>query len=264
MKKTNVWFLSSLLITLLMVSCASRKDIVYLQDIQQGDGSANPVEIKEVTFSAPTFKPDDRITINISSINPEAARPFNLTITAFNTGSVSANGQQQQQSYLVDREGCISFPQLGRLVVTGKTRVGLEQYLEKKLKPFLPDVKANVQLVNFRVSVLGEVNKPGDYTINRDKISILQAIGLAGDLTIHGKRNDIKLIRENGDKLEYYNLDLTSKKIMNSPTFYLRQNDILYIEPNKPKVNASISSPTNSYIISATGLLITIISLLTR
>lgn len=242
---------------LLLGSCASRKDIIYLQDIE-GDIKT------ETSYQVPTFKVDDRITINVSSLNPEAAKPYNLYITSFNTGGVAATSQQQQQSYLVDAKGEISFPQLGKLKVMGLTRIDLENDLETRLKPFLPDVKVNVQLVNFTISVLGEVRNSGQFIVNRDKINILQAIGLAGDLTIHGKRQDVKLLREVNGKMETYVIDLTKKDFLSSPYFYLKQNDILYISPNKPRVNASAASPTAQYIISATGLLITIISILTR
>ena len=262
MKGFKIIIISLLAIGIL--SCASRKDVIYLQDIKDKTEYGNVLEVDSVFYKALTIKPDDRLTINISSINPEAARPFNLAISSFNIGGVATNGQQQQQSYLVDKDGYISFPQLGDLKVVGFTRVGLEKYLEKIIKPYLPDVKANVQLVNFRVSILGEVARPGEYTINRDKISVLQAIGLAGDLTIHGKRDNIKIMRDVEGAIKYYHIDLRSKEFMNSPAFYLQQNDVIYIEPNKPRVNAAISSPTNSYIISATGLLITIISTLTR
>lgn len=249
----------SVIITLLLSSCASRKDILYLQDLDKDKGIAESIK-----FTAPTFKTDDRITINISSVNPEAARPFNLYITSFNTSGTSAGGGAQQQSYLVDANGEIGFPQLGKLKVIGKTRIELESFLEEKLRPFLPDVKANVQLVNFRISILGEIKKPGQYSIDREKFSVLQAISIAGDLNIHGKREQIKLLREIDGEIHYFNLNLTDSKIINSPYFYLQQNDILYIPPNKPKINASTSSPTASYIISATSLLITVISLLTR
>lgn len=256
--KKILFYLTLVIIT---ASCASRKDVIYLQGINSKE---EQTLFKNLKFSAPTFKADDRITINISSVNPEAARPFNLYITSFNTSGIRATGTQQQQSYLVDKNGDISFPQLGKLSVKGKSRIELEEFLEMKLKPFLPDVKANVQLVNFRVSVLGEVAKPGEYIINREKTTILQAIGLAGDLKIHGKRDDIKIIREVDGDVKYYNIDLRSKDFINSPAYYLQQNDVVYVSPNKPQVNASASSPTASYIISATGLLITILSILTR
>ncbi len=245
----------------LLASCASRKDVIYLQDLNKG--SIDSVMMKAAKFESPKFKIDDRLTINVSSINPEAARPFNLYVGAFNVGGVNL-GQQQQQSYLVDQNGEIGFPQIGKINVLGKNRIELEKYLEKELKAFLPDVKVNVQLVNFRISVLGEVKKPGEYFINRDKTSVLQAIGMAGDLTIHGKRDNIKLIREENGELKYYNIDIRTKEVLNSPAYFLQQNDVIYVSPNKPQVNSSASSPTAQYIISATGLLITIISILTR
>lgn len=254
-KKTALY----VLLILVLTNCASRKDVIYLQDLTEETG-----KLQKSVFEMLRYKEDDRLTISISSINQEAARPYNLFVTAFNTGGVSSVGQQQLQSYLVDKNGEISFPQLGKLKVAGKTRVELEQFLEDKLKLFLPDAKATVQLVNFRISVLGEVEKPSEFTINREKINILQALALAGDLKIHGKRDNIKLIREENGKLAYHKIDLRSKELINSPFFYLKQNDVLYISPNKPRVNASASSPTASYIISATGLLITIISILTK
>lgn len=260
MIRKTIFFGIIILANSLFFSCASRKDIVYLQD---KDSVGNEVQ-KNVSFEAPKFKVDDRLTISISSLNAEAARPFNLYLASFNMGTLSSVGQQLQQSYLVDKNGEISFPQLGKIKVTGKNRIELEFFLEEKLKGFLPDVKANVQLVNFRVSVLGEVRQPGEYRMNREKVSIFQALGMAGDLTIHGKRDDIKLMREVNGVVKYYSIDITNKDIISSPTYYLQQNDVIYVSPNKPKVNASASSPTATYIISATGLLITIISILTR
>lgn len=246
------------ILSLIIFSCASNKDIIYLQDLD------SETKLDTISFKSIKFKIDDRLTINISSNNPDAAKPFNLYLTSFNTGGLNASGQQQQQSYIVDEKGNINFPHIGAIKVAGLTRTVLEKQLEDLIRPYLPDVKAIVQLVNFRISILGEVNKPGDYNINRDKVSVLQAIGMAGDLTIHGKRKGIKLIREVEGGVTVYEIDLKSKELINSPFYYLEQNDVLYISPNKPRVNASISSPTNSYIISATGLLITIVSLLTR
>jgi len=255
--KKKILKISLILLALISVSCASRKDVIYFQDI-------NKVNSTDKKFTPPKFKIDDRLTINITSINQKAAAPFNLYLAAFNTGGLSSQGNQQQQSYLVDLNGEISFPQLGKIKVAGKNRVELEKYIEDQLKLYLPDAKANVQLVNFRISVLGEVKSPGEYIVNRDKVSILQAIGLAGDLSIHAKRNDVKIIRENNGKFNYYNIDLRSVDVVNSEAFYLQQNDVVYVSPNKPRVNASASSPTASYLISATGLLVTIISILTR
>ncbi|MGY6648820.1 polysaccharide biosynthesis/export family protein [Wenyingzhuangia sp. IMCC45574] len=245
-------------VLLILCSCASRKDVIYLQDLNDINQTIN-----NSVYNMIKYKVDDRITISISSINAKAAAPYNLPLAAFNTGGQGI-GQQQLQSYLVDKNGEINFPRLGRINVLGKTRIELQEFLENLLKPFLPDAEANVQLVNFRISVLGEVKKPGEYIVNREKINVLQAIGLAGDLTIHGKRNDIKLVREIDGKLKYFKVDLRSKDLFSSEYFFLQQNDLLYVSPNKPQVNASASSPTASYLISATGLLVTIISILTR
>lgn len=254
-----------LFLSLIFASCASRKDVIYLQDMFNSEEvSSSVIDSLKVEFSPPKFKVDDRVTINISSLNIKAARPYNLYISSYNMGGVTSAGQQQQQSYLVDSDGEISFPELGKIKIVGLTAVELEHYLEGKLKNELPDIKANVQLVNFRVSILGEVQKPGEYKIDRNKISLLQAIGLAGDLTIYGKRDNVLLMRESEGKLKYYNIDIRKKDLINSPVFYLKQNDVIYVSPNKPRINASASSQTASYIISATGLLVTLISLFTR
>lgn len=254
-----------LFLSLIFASCASRKDIIYLQDMfnNQKVGSS-VIDSLRVDFTPPKFKVDDRVTINISSLNINAARPYNLYVSSFNMGGVTSAGQQQQQSYLVDSKGEVSFPELGKIKIVGLTAVELEHYLEGELKNELPDVKANVQLVNFRVSILGEVQKPGEYKIDRNKISLFQAIGLAGDLTIYGKRDNVLLMRESEGELKYYNIDLRNKEMLESPMYYLKQNDVIYISPNKPRINASASSQTASYIISATGLLVTLISLFTR
>lgn len=264
MKKTKFTFLLGLILILSIMSCASRKDVVYLYDLEDIEDASVATKIDSIRFSSPVYKIDDRLTINVSSSNSEAAAPYNLPTSSFNTGGLSSTGQQQQQSFLVDEKGYINFPRLGKINVVGKNRVELEAYLIKRIQPFLSDVKVNIQLVNFRISVLGEVTRPGSFTLNREKMTIFQALSLAEGVSIHGKRNNIKLIREDNGIISYYNLDISTKSVVNSPAYYVQQNDVIYVAPNKARVNASTSSPTNSYIISATGLLITIISLLTR
>ena len=243
---------------MIITSCASRKRVVYFQDVKKEQ------KIIVKNYKEPTLKVDDRITINVSSIDPETAAPFNLPVVAFNTSGISVGGQPQMQSYLINKYGKINFPQLGEIEVVGLTRTELEKKIQNKIIKYIPDVKVIVQLVNFRITILGEVQKPGEYIISRDKVNILQAIGLAGDLTIHGKRETVKLIRESKGIIKTHILDLTSTDVLDSKNYNLQQNDIIYVAPNKPRINAAAASPTASYLISATGLLITIITFILR
>lgn len=250
-------------VVLLMVSCASRKDILYIQDVNSITKNQLITE-DTITFTAPKIQQDDRLLINISSIDPKATKPFNGYINSYSVEDDRASQPLLLQSYLVDQNGEILLPQLGKVKVGGMSRVEIEQYLTSKIKALIPDVKVNVQLINFKVTVLGEVVRPGEFSVKGEKINVLQALGMAGDLTIYGSRKNIKIIRNEGDQIKYYTVDLTSKSFIKSPVYFLKQNDIVYIEPNQPRMNNSQTSATTSYIISATGLFITILSILTR
>ncbi len=216
-------------IGLLISSCGSRKDIVYFQD------SSNFETIVDVNAFEPKFKIDDEVSILISTTNPEASIPFNLF-----RGVTESGGTPDQVSYLVDKYGEIDFPVLGKISVAGLSPEELRLSLKNKLEgSYLNDPIINIRLKNFRVTVLGQVNSPGTYLVLGERVSILEALGLAGDLTIQGVRQNIMVIRDfNGTKVTQ-RIDITSKEAFKNPVFYLTQNDVVYVEPSKSAIKIS-------------------------
>lgn len=249
-----------LLISILFLgSCASRQDIVYFQDepLTSEMEFTNNYEIK--------FKPADMLTIDISAQDPEAVMPFLLTPVAQNVGtSLDLNRNLRVQTYLIDVNGNIEFPVLGTLKIQGLSRVEATEMLKIKLSEYIKDPIVNVRLINFTVTVLGEVNSPGTFTVQNERLSLNDALGLAGDLTIYGKRNNVLLIREVDGKKRYAKFDLNSVNVLNSPNYYLTQNDVIYVEPNNARVRQSSYNPNNGIIISAVATLATIAAILIK
>jgi len=259
MKKYNILFLSILVV--LLSSCASTKDIAYLQNSQNID-----YEQSKFLYDA-KIMPKDILTITVSTVNPEAAAPFNLTVpTIFNQNRSSTYSQPTIQSYLVDNNGQIEFPVVGIITVGGLTKSECENLVLNKIKPYLNENErpvVTVRMTNYKISVLGEVAKPGMFTVDNEKINILEALAKAGDLTIYGKRNNVKLIREDETgKKQIYTINLNDASLVNSPFYYLQQNDIVYVEPNKVRSrNSNIGSSTTIWF-TATSILISLTSLI--
>lgn len=253
MKSRNL--IIPILAILMLSSCGSRKNIVYFQD--------EPLE-GDVTMSEPKqliYKPDDILTINVAALDPDTVRPFNLSLVSGGTTDVvNARGGLQQQTYLVDYEGNIEFPVLGTLKIAGLTRTELTDMLTERISEYVTDPIVNVRLSNFTVTILGEVRNPGTFTIQDERITILEALGLADDLTIFGKRKNVLLVREVDGKKKYAKIDLTTVNVVNSPVYYLQQNDVIYVEPNNAKIRSSTYNQNNSVLISAIGTLTTIIA----
>ena len=259
MKKFNYLFLSLLIV--LLSGCGNTKDIAYLQNVQFVD-----FEQSRTLYDA-KIMPKDVLVITISTVNPEAATPFNLTVpTVYNINRSTTYSQPTVQSYLVDNDGCIEFPVVGFLKVGGLTKSGCEQLIHDKIKPYLNENErpvVTVRMTNYKISVLGEVAKPGMFTVDNDKINILEALAKAGDLTIYGKRTNVKLIREDETgKKQIYTLNLNDADLVSSPYYYLQQNDIVYVEPNKVKSRNSNISTSTTIWFSATSILISMASLL--
>ncbi len=238
-------------------SCASRKDIVYFQD--------EPIEEGIINMAAPKqliYKPDDILTINVSALDPATVMPFNLPVVSNNSNSVtSVGGNTQMQTYLVDYDGNIQFPVLGSIKVEGLTRTELTSLLVERIGTMVNDPIVNVRLANFTITILGEVSNRGTFTIQDERITILEALGLADDLTIFGKRKNVKLIREVNGVKKFAFIDLTSINVVNSPVYYLQQNDVIYVEPNNAKIRSSTYNQNNGVLISAIGTLTTIIAI---
>ena len=246
---------------IIAVSCVSKKDIVYFQN--------DEIDQSKVSNSYKTIiKPDDVLQITITALDVEAVRPFNLAAVTYSTSSNSAIGVAQQQTYLVDTNGEIDFPVLGKLKIGGMTRDQFIAFLKDKLEPdYILDPNINIRIANYKVTVLGDVQRPGSYPIPNERITILEAIGLAGDLNISGQRQNVIVHREEEGKKVQYQVDLLSKKIFTSPVYYLQQNDVLYVEPNYARIQSASANSNTSLFISISGVIIsllTAISLLTR
>lgn len=247
------------LLVALVSSCRAPKNVAYLQNSDYVDLSS------EYLYDA-KIMPKDILTITVNTVNPEAAEPFNLIVrNTLYSNSVSTSGGSLQ-TYLVDNDGNIDFPVLGRLMVGGLTKGQCEKLIHDKIMPYLnanENPVVTVKMSSYSISVLGEVARPGSYQVSREKINILEALAQAGDLTIYGVRENVKLIRENakGHK-EIHTINLNDANLLTSPFYYLQQNDIVYVEPNKVKSrNSSIGQSTTLWI-SATSILISMASLL--
>jgi polysaccharide export outer membrane protein len=169
------------------------------------------------------------------------------------------------KGYIVDNEGNINFPNLGKVHLGGLTKNDAIDSLQKQISTFVSDaVTVNIRFLNYRITVLGEVNRPGTYTVENEKITLLEALGLAGDLTIYGKRNNVLIYREEGGKLLFHRVDLTSSKVFESDYFFLQQNDLIYVQPNKARTGSSIYNQNLSVGMSLLSILVSVISILTR
>ena len=249
-------FILALFVLLLAASCSTQKQVTYFQDLHDGSTVrvATPQDIR--------LKSGDQFTIHVNSKDQELAQPFNLTRST-NTGG----NNETRLAYTVDERGYIDFPTLGEIYVEGKTRDELAKHiksiiLEKKL---VLDPVVIVGFHNQQVSVIGEVGKPGKYDINKDRFTILDALSLAGDLTIQGKRENITVLREEYGAQKAYTLNLNdAAQFHASPAFYLQQNDIVYVEPNTTKAGqSSINGNTVrsvSFWFSLASLALTIIT----
>lgn len=241
------------LFLLLLSSCTSYKKVPYLQDdyVMKNLQEARPMyDVK--------IMPKDLLTITVNTADPEVevADFFNLTVqSSYNTSrSTSLSQQPTLQQYLVSNEGTIDFPVLGRLQVSGLTKGEAENLIREKLGVYLQNPIVTVRMSNYKISVLGEVARPGIFTVNYEKINVFEALSLAGDLTIWGMRDNVKLIRENADgQSEVIKLNLNNSNIVDSPYYYLQQNDVLYVTPNKSKAkNSGIGQSTPLWFSAAT------------
>lgn len=256
----------------LLSSCATPKEVVYFQDLQQTDGTLAAVQAKEIRV-----RPDDKISIIVNSRDPQLTDLFNLPYVSRQLGQTlrsvtSTYGQSQGVSgYTVDSEGNIDFPVLGKIHVEGMTREEIGRCIKDELigQDLVKDPIVTVEFMNLTVSVMGEVAKPGRYAIERDRITILDALSMAGDLTIYGRRDAVMVQRMEGDTLQVYQLNLVSgQDVYNSPAFYLQQNDLVYVAPNDVKVRESTVNGNNirstSFWISLGSLLTSVAVLITN
>ena len=260
--KFSYFIKASLLFAVLFLffSCASKQNVVYYQNI---DGmnisqSNTSYEVK--------IQPDDILLIIVSAEDPEIAIPFNLTTVAVSSSGRPdiATGQLTTQTYLVDKNGYIEFPVLGKVLVGGLTRTEVLQSLKDKIGVYIKKPIINLRITNFKVSLQGEVNVPGTYTVASERLTLIEALSMAKDLTIYGKRNSILVIRESNGVKSFNRVDITKADFITSPFYYLAQNDVVYVEPNSTRVNSSVVGPNTSVIISAISILVSLSVLIFR
>lgn len=251
-----------LLAVIFLASCQSYKKVPYLQDAEV----INQAQQLETLYDA-KIMPKDLLTIVVSCTNPELAVPFNLvaaTPSSVELAKTQTTTQPTLQQYLVDNEGRINFPVLGTLKVGGLTKGQAEQLIVMNLKPYIKEAPiVTVRMSNYKISVLGEVARPGTFTINNEKVNLLEALAMAGDMTVHGVRDNVKLIRETASgKQEIHTLDLNKAETILSPYYWLQQNDVVYVTPNKAKARNSDIGNSTSLWFSATSILVSLASLL--
>ena len=251
-----------LLAVIFLASCQSYKKVPYLQDAEV----INQAQQLETLYDA-KIMPKDLLTIVVSCTNPELAVPFNLVAaTPASVQDVNSQTSVQPvlQQYLVDNEGRINFPVLGTLKVGGLTKSQAEQLIVNNLKPYIKETPiVTVRMANYKISVLGEVARPGTFTITNEKVNLLEALAMAGDMTVWGLRDNVKLIREDANgKQEIHTLDLNKAETILSPYYLLQQNDVVYVTPNKTKArNAGVGTSTSLWF-SATSILVSLASIL--
>lgn len=251
----SVW--AFLMLLLMFNSCGSRKAMVYLQ---QDSTQINTLYEQYV----PRIQVNDILTIVVTAADPKATAPFNPISSMGNGNLTQQVDMALRPTYTVDGRGDITLPMLGKVHVEGLTRLQAIEKLRSELSQYIKDPGVNMNFNNFRISVLGEVARPGSFLLPTERITVLEALGMAGDLTIRGVRENIMVIREVNGHKTMNRLDLTQQSTLNSPYYYLAQNDVIYVEPNKAQINNSKLGANTNIIISIASLLITVISVLTR
>ena len=262
MKKILNSLFVALVVTLVATSCKTPKNIAYIQN----SDSINYAK-SEFLYDA-HIMPKDILTITINTVNPEASAPFNLivrpTLTSVTSNIPTSGGALQ--TYLVDNNGCIDFPVVGTLKVGGLTKSMCEKLIHDKIERYMNAEEnpiVTVRMSNYKISVIGEVNRPGMFTVGNEKINIFEALAQAGDLSIYGVRDRVKLIRENAQgRKEIHTINLNDANIVNSPYYYLQQNDVVYVEPNSVKAKNSAIGTSTTIWISVTGALVSLASLI--
>lgn len=249
-------------LSVFLFSCSAKENMVYMER----DSALVEEEIKRAVYEGSRLQSGDFLDIKVTAFDEYAVRPFNLhSMNQSTSADVSVNSQVAQtapQGYLVDHEGYIHFPVLGRIYVKGMTHAELRKDLEGRLLTYLSDPLVSIRQLNFNVTVLGEVKKPGQYTSESDRLTVLQALGMAGDMTDYGDRTKVKLVRnENGQDATYI-IDFTDKNLTSSPYYYMQQNDVLYVEPDEIKKKSANVDPNRNLAFQIGGVVLGVASLL--
>lgn len=252
--------ISILVFLVLLSSCATRSRMVYFQTEYK-----DSLEIENSQYT-PTLKTDDFLSIIVTANDPESAVPFNYPSSGIRQANQGyKQGYPARKGYLIDAEGIVNLPVLGKIKLGGLSRAKATDLLEKKLENYLKNPVVNIQIQNYKITVLGDVTSPGTFNIPNERITLLEAIGLSGDLSITGRRKNILVIREENGIKKQYRIDLTTDEILTSPIYYLKQNDVVYVEPNNAKRSqGSFWRSSGGILISLTSLIITTISIISK
>ena len=259
--KISIKALFMMMVAVLFVSCNASKRVVYKFPGEEA--------IKTILADGQIrIKPLDRITVIVSSQNPELAAPFNAT-TSYNSlsanplGASASNGVQSVQVRTIDAEGMLEMPIIGKIVCAGKTRTELANEIAKKIIDggYISDAVVNIQFADMKFYVLGEVSRPGQFDITRDKITVLEALAMAGDMTIYGDRANVAVIRRSDNGHQIFEMNFLEGNQMLSPAYYLQQGDVVYVKPNKYKAATAEINQNRTFWISIASTLITATSL---
>jgi polysaccharide export outer membrane protein len=251
--KKNILFhnLAFVLVFLGLLGC-SKRNLVYFSDIESGSDYSTEI----VDYPDPTIQKGDLLKITVSSLNAESNLLFNAGVmSSTEEGRMMNAAVPINEGYLVDKSGQVNFPVLGMVVLEGLTKEEAIDKMAQRLEEYVKDPIVNVQYLNFKITVIGEVSKPNTFNLETDRITILEALGLAGDMTEYGKRENVLVIRDEGGVRKAVRLNLNDKDILNSPYFLLHQNDVVYVEPDKIK---AVQASTNQRTFAIIGLLVTV------
>lgn len=239
-------------------SCVPKNKILYMQDIDSS------LTTNELNFKS-LIKKDDILRITVTSKDMELVKPFNQFVNPTNQNDLNVIGQSQIFGYLVDNTGKIVFPVIGEVLAAGTTREDLTNLIQSKIRNGLVnDAVVDVRIVNFKITVLGEVNKPGTFNLEHNRITLLQVLGLAGDLTIYGNRKNITILRDIDGIQTSNRVDLTNSSFIDSDFYYLQQNDVVLVEPNYAQVQAAGFNRNASLFVSIASVLLSLIVIISR
>ena len=240
----------------LLASCTSQRRVAYFRGVDAA--SADSINAHFNNIHEARICVGDMLSIIVSGLDPTAVAPFNLPVVGYEKpGSDQLYSSPTLQAYLVDVEGNIDFPVAGKIHLAGLTKSQAIERIHESLSPYLKDIIVTIKFLNYKVSVIGEVQRPGQYSISNERVTVLDALAMAGDMSIYGKRNIVLVIRENDGKMEFARLDLNTDEVFTSPYYFLQQNDVLYVEPNNVK---AISGLNISLYLSAITTLASVVS----
>lgn len=244
-------------ITALLTSCANKKNILYLQDFKEEQTTINNNYVNRL-------QPDDILNIYISTVDNQGVSPFNLFMRLNPQNAAGGSAQNFLLNFTIRKDGNIQFPILGDVKLSGLTILEAIELFKKELSVYINEPTVTLEWVNFKYTVIGEVNRPGQFRSQSERVSLFEALGNAGDLTIYGQRKNIMLIRENNDQRQNFIIDLTKKDFMTSDAYYIKQNDVIIVSPNNPQVQTSAFNRNIPLYLAISSTIISLVILLTR